>query len=61
MMLKCSEMWRSISDLNLTDKPEKVNFTVSNSTVCLRKTGNFLLRNIHAIDLLPTGESTPFL
>ena len=34
MMLKCSEMWRSISDLNLTDKPEKFNFTVSNSTVC---------------------------
>ena len=24
----------SISDLNLTDKPEKFNFTVSNSTVC---------------------------
>ena len=34
MMLKCSEMWCSISDLNLTDKPEKFNFTVSNSTVC---------------------------
>ena len=34
MMLKCSEMWRSISDLNLTDKPEKFNFTVSNSSVC---------------------------
>ena len=26
--------WYSISDLNLTDKPEKFNFTVSNSTVC---------------------------
>ena len=27
-------MWHSISDLNLTDKPEKFNFTVSNSSVC---------------------------
>ena len=26
--------WYSISDLNLTDKPENFNFTVSYSTVC---------------------------
>ena len=32
--LQCSELWHSISDLNLTDKPEKFNFTVSKSAVC---------------------------
>ena len=31
---KCSELWHSFSDLNLTDKPEKFKFTVSKSTGC---------------------------